>query len=153
MGVRFKGNQTRPNSPHVPAIGIFGLHFMNETLLILLKFGIVGASGVVVDFGVTWLLKEKVKMHKYGANSLGFMLAASNNFIWNRIWTFQSSNPDIAAQYLVFILVSLGGLAFNNAALWYFHEKRKLPFYVSKVLAVFVAMFWNFLGYKFFAFR
>lgn len=125
---------------------------MNE-LLLLLKFGLVGASGVAVDFGITWLLKEKVKMHKYAANSLGFMCAASNNFIWNRLWTFQSNDPDIAQQYLVFILVSLGGLAFNNAALWFFHDKRKMPFYVSKILAVLVAMFWNFFGYKFLAFR
>ncbi len=126
---------------------------MNETLLILIKFALVGASGVLVDFGATWVLKEKIRMPKYGANSLGFMLAASNNFIWNRVWTFKSENPDLALQYLIFILVSLGGLAFNNAALWFFHEKRHMPFYVSKILAVFVAMFWNFFGYKFFAFR
>ncbi|MCG9910213.1 MAG: GtrA family protein [Flavobacteriales bacterium] len=125
---------------------------MKESLYILLKFGLVGASGVFIDFGVTWLLKEKVKMHKYAANSLGFMLAASNNYIWNRLWTFESSDPDVAAQYLVFILVSLGGLAFNNAALWLFHEKQKFNFYFSKVLAVLVAMFWNFIGYKFIAF-
>lgn len=126
---------------------------MNESIFTILKFGLVGASGVGVDFAVTWLLKEKAGMHKYASNSLGFMAAASNNYIWNRLWTFESNDPDVAVQYLVFILVSLGGLAFNNAALWFFHEKRKLPFYVSKVLAVFVAMFWNYFGYKFLAFR
>jgi putative flippase GtrA len=126
---------------------------MNESLLTILKFGVVGASGVALDFAVTWFLKEKIGIRKYAANSLGFMCAASNNFIWNRLWTFESTDPDVAVQYLVFILVSLGGLAFNNAALWFFHEKRKLPFYVSKILAVLVAMFWNFFGYKFLAFR
>lgn len=126
---------------------------MNESIFTILKFGLVGASGVAVDFAVTWLLKEKAGMHKYAANSLGFMSAATNNYIWNRLWTFESDDPDVAVQYLVFILVSLGGLVFNNAALWFFHEKRKMPFYVSKILAVFVAMFWNFFGYKFLAFR
>jgi len=126
---------------------------MNESIFTILKFGLVGASGVAVDFAVTWLLKEKAGMRKYAANSLGFMSAATNNYIWNRLWTFESDDPDVAVQYLVFILVSLGGLAFNNAALWFFHEKRKMPFYVSKILAVFVAMFWNFFGYKFLAFR
>lgn len=126
---------------------------MYESLFTILKFGLVGASGVAVDFGVTWLLKEKAGMHKYAANSLGFMAAASNNYIWNRLWTFDNHDPDVAVQYLVFILVSLGGLLFNNAALWFFHEKRKMPFYTSKILAVFVAMFWNYFGYKFLAFR
>lgn len=126
---------------------------MYESLFTILKFGLVGASGVAVDFGVTWLLKEKAGMHKYAANSLGFLCAASNNYIWNRLWTFENNDPDVGVQYLVFILVSLGGLLFNNAALWYFHEKRQMNFYVSKVLAVFVAMFWNYFGYKFLAFR
>jgi len=125
---------------------------MNDTLYILLKFGLVGSSGVLIDFGITWLLKEKLKMHKYMANSLGFLAAASNNYIWNRLWTFESHDPDVAMQYLVFILVSLGGLFWNNGAIWFFHDKRKMNFYVSKVLAVFVAMIWNFFGYKFLAF-
>jgi putative flippase GtrA len=37
-----------------------------------LKFGIVGASGVIVDFGITWLLKEWVKINRHAANSTGF---------------------------------------------------------------------------------
>lgn len=125
---------------------------MAEQIFLILKFGLVGASGVVLDFMVTWLLKEKAGLHKYVANSIGFLSAASSNYIWNRLWTFQSENPDIAYQYTVFLMVSLGGLVFNNAALWFFHEKKKYPFYVSKILAVLVAMFWNFFGYKFIAF-
>ena len=41
---------------------------MNESLLTILKFGIVGASGVALDFAVTWFLKEKIGMRKYAAN-------------------------------------------------------------------------------------
>lgn len=125
---------------------------MYESLFTILKFGLVGASGVAVDFGVTWLLKEKMGVHKYVANSFGFLCAATNNYIWNRLWTFENHDPDVATQYMVFILVSLGGLVFNNAALWFFHDKRGMNFYASKALAVFVAMFWNYFGYKFLAF-
>lgn len=124
-----------------------------DKLFLLIKFGIVGATGVVLDFCVTWLLKEKIKIHKYVANSVGFLCAASNNFFLNRWWTYDSKDPEVAAQYFVFIFVSLGGLAFNNAALWFFHDKRKIPFYISKVLAVFVAMIWNFIGYTYFVFK
>jgi putative flippase GtrA len=38
-----------------------------------LKFCIVGSSGMVVDFGTTWFLKEKVRVNKYLANSAGFI--------------------------------------------------------------------------------
>ena len=42
-----------------------------------IKFCVVGGTGVVVDFGITFLFKEKLKLNKYIANSLGFMAAAS----------------------------------------------------------------------------
>ncbi|MCL1932749.1 MAG: GtrA family protein, partial [Candidatus Azobacteroides sp.] len=54
----------------------------------LLKFCVVGFSGMIIDFGTTWFLKEKIKINKYIANSCGFILAASSNYFWNRIWTF-----------------------------------------------------------------
>ena len=46
-----------------------------------LKFCIVGSSGMIIDFGTTWLLKEKVKINKYLANSTGFILAATSNYL------------------------------------------------------------------------
>ena len=42
-----------------------------------INFCVVGGTGVVVDFGITFLFKEKLKLNKYIANSLGFMAAAS----------------------------------------------------------------------------
>mgnify|MGYP001293249327 FL=1 len=61
-----------------------------------LKFGIVGSSGMIMDFGTTWLLKEKVKINKYVANSTGFILAATSNYLLNRFWTFHSENTKVA---------------------------------------------------------
>lgn len=55
-----------------------------------IKFCVVGGTGVVVDFGITFLFKEKLKLNKYIANSLGFMAAASTNYLLNRWWTFRS---------------------------------------------------------------
>ena len=54
-----------------------------------IKFCVVGGTGVVVDFGITFLFKEKLKLNKYIANSLGFMAAASTNYLLNRWWTFR----------------------------------------------------------------
>ena len=40
-----------------------------------IKFCVVGGSGVFVDFGVTYLCKEWLRLNKYLANSLGFLCA------------------------------------------------------------------------------
>ncbi len=109
------------------------------------KFCVVGFSGMVVDFGVTWLCKEKLHWNKYLSNSLGFVLAASNNYLWNRIWTFQSTSNHIPVEYGKFFLISLIGLGINNLVIYLLHDKLHWNFYLSKLLAIGVVTLWNFV--------
>ena len=83
-----------------------------------LKFCIVGGSGVFVDFGITYLCKEWLRLNKYVANSLGFLCASTTNYILNRIWTFHNENPDITGQYLRFLGIAAVGLVINNLTIW-----------------------------------
>ncbi len=110
-----------------------------------LKFCAVGFSGMLIDFGTTWLLKEKAKVNKYIANSTGFILAATSNYIWNRLWTFQSANDEIAVEYFSFILISVAGLGINNFVIYLLNDRLKINFYLSKLLAIGVVTVWNFL--------
>lgn len=125
----------------------------NLNLFKFIKFCLVGFSGMIIDFSVTYLLKEKVKISKYLANATGFILAASSNYILNRIWTFQSKNSNIINEYSNFILIAIIGLGINTLVLWFFTDKLKKNFYISKILAVIVATLWNFLANSFFTFN
>jgi len=119
---------------------------INKLLLIkFLKFCIVGFSGMIIDFGTTWFLKEKIRINKYIANSTGFILAATSNYIWNRFWTFNSENKQYVTEYFSFILVSLAGLAINNIIIYLLNDKLKLNFYLSKLFAIGVVTIWNFI--------
>jgi len=115
-----------------------------------LKFGVVGLTGMVIDFSITFLLKEKLKIHRYIASSTGFVIAATSNYILNRIWTFHSTDPKIFIEYSTFIVISIIGLGINNLFLYLF-EKR-LPFYVAKPFAIGVTMIWNFLANNYITF-
>ena len=119
---------------------------MIDSVLIVkfLKFCVVGFSGMVVDFGVTWLCKEKFRWNKYLSNSIGFILAATNNYLWNRLWTFQSTNTDIPVEYGKFFLISVVGLGINNLVVYLLHGKLKLNFYLAKLFAIAVVTIWNF---------
>ncbi len=110
-----------------------------------MKFCFVGFSGMVIDFTITWLLKEKVKINKYIANSTGFALAASSNYIFNRLWTFQSKSCHIATEYFAFIIISIIGLAISNLMLYFLTDRIKLNFYFSKLIAIGLVTFWNFI--------
>jgi putative flippase GtrA len=119
--------------------------FLTEELIKkFVKFGVVGASGVLVDFGFTFLCKELIKIPKYVSNAIGFTIAASTNYLLNRVWTFHSQNPEIAIEYVHFLLVSLIGLGINTLILWILVSKFKKNFYVSKLFAIAVVTVWNF---------
>lgn len=116
----------------------------NDMLWKFLKFGVVGFSGVFVDFGITWLCREKIKLNQYLANSTGFLCAVISNYILNRIWTFHSQDPSVMMQFSKFLLASLIGLAINNGIIYLFNERGKVNFYVAKLVATGVVTLWNF---------
>ncbi len=122
-------------------------------ILKFLKFGVVGFSGVFVDFGVTYLFKEIIKINKYVSNAIGFICAATSNYILNRIWTFQSENADVATEYGKFMLVSAIGLGINSLTLYILTDKLKWNFYLSKIFAIGMATLWNFFANLLFTFR
>jgi putative flippase GtrA len=113
-------------------------------ILKFLKFCAVGISGTVIDFGLTWLLKEKARINAYLANSCGFVAAASSNYVLNRIWTFESHNEAVVVEYFSFFTIALAGLGINNLVLWLLSGRWKWNFYFSKLCAIGVVMLWNF---------
>jgi putative flippase GtrA len=108
------------------------------------KFGVVGFTGLIIDYGITYLLKEKVKIYKYLANAAGFSVAATTNYCLNRVWTFHSKDPNLAIEYGQFILVSVVGLGINSLILWLMVSKFKFNFYFSKLIAIGITTIWNF---------
>ena len=117
-----------------------------EIVIKFIKFGVVGFSGLLLDFGVTYLFKEVFKVQKFISNAIGFLTAASSNYFFNRIWTFQSANPEVAMEFGKFFFVSIIGLGINSLVLWVLNTKFKLNFYLAKLLAIIVTTFWNFIA-------
>jgi len=118
-----------------------------------LKFGVVGTTGLIIDFSVTWLCKEKLKWNKFLSNSCGFSLAVVNNYLLNRVWTFSSSHTAFAPAFTKFIIVSVLGLGLNNFLLYLLHNRCRLPFYTSKGISTAVVLVWNFSANYFFTFH
>lgn len=109
-----------------------------------LKFGLVGFSGLLLDFGVTYIAKEKLRWNKYIANSLGFLLASGSNYYLNRVWTFHSLDPEIGWQFSKFLFVAVVGLLLNNLIVYLLTDRARLNFYIAKFGAIVLVFFWNF---------
>lgn len=53
---------------------------INSFFIKIVKFGLVGFSGLLIDFGTTYFFKEKLNSNKYLANAFGFCIAVISNF-------------------------------------------------------------------------
>ncbi len=124
-----------------------------EFVFKFIRFGLVGTSGVFVDFGITYFLKEKLRLNKYFSNSSGFLIATANNYILNRIWTFHSVDPAIFVQFSKFLIISGIGLFLNNFIVYVMISKLKANFYFGKVIATMIVMFWNFFANYYYTFH
>tara|TARA_B110000285_G_C14839131_1_gene474499 strand:- start:52 stop:435 length:384 start_codon:yes stop_codon:yes gene_type:complete len=111
-----------------------------------LKFCVVGSLGLGIDFGTTYSLKEKFKLNKYVSNSLGFIFATVSNYLFNKYWTFEDTNPDAIIQFTKFVAVSLVGLVFSNLIIYLLINKRGTKFYWAKLIAIGVVVIWNFIA-------
>ena len=118
---------------------------MSAFWLTFLKFFTVGGMGFGIDMLSTWILKEKLVLKKYTANTIGFFIGIVFRFFINKAWTFQDSNPEWLKQMIQFGSIALVGLAMVNGIIYLLDEKWKfLSFYKAKVVAMIFFMLWNF---------
>ena len=73
----------------------------------LLQFGLVGASGYIVNLAVFALVNGPLSVHYIVAAILAFCVAVMNNFWWNRHWTFDAKHGHAGFQAARFFTVSV----------------------------------------------
>jgi putative flippase GtrA len=116
------------------------------------RFAIVGASGYVVNLLVFWLAVHPGALDHRIAATLAFLVAVTNNFVWNRSWTFaEGSAARVRHQALRFLVVSAGGFVVNLVVLEVL-VAAGLPELAGQAIAVAVAMPVNFVGNRLWTF-
>ena len=118
----------------------------------LLKFSLVGGSGYVVNLAVYTLLLKAAGLHYLAAAVCSFLVAVTNNYTWNRLWTFRHQRGHVVFQGMRFFVVAVLALAANLVLLRVLVELG-----VGKILAQAVAIVLvtpiNFVGNKLWSFR
>jgi putative flippase GtrA len=117
----------------------------------LAKFCTVGASGYVVNLAVYATLLS-VGLHYLPAAVCSFLVAVTNNYLWNRVWTFRHQRGHLVFQGFRFLLVSTVALAANLAFLSGLVALGvpKLP---AQAVAIALVTPWNFVANKLWSFR
>jgi putative flippase GtrA len=118
----------------------------------LFKFGLVGASGYAVNLVVFATLAEGAGVHYIAAAVGAFCVAVTNNFLWNRHWTFRATSGHAGFQAARFLAVSVVALGFNLVLLEILVSLVELAEVPSQAIAVALAMPVNFIGNKLWTF-
>ena len=118
----------------------------------LVRFGLVGASGYVVNLVVYSICVHPLAIDYRLSAGLAFVVALANNFLWNRHWTFKAGDGHAGHQGARFIVVSLLAFGLNLIVLQVLVDAglAKVP---AQALAVLAATPANFLGNRLWTFR
>jgi putative flippase GtrA len=119
----------------------------------LVRFGVVGGVGFLVNLAVYALLVHVVGLQYLLASVPAWLVAVANNFVLNRRWTFDAQHDRAQYQAVRFLLVSLAAEAVSLLLLRLFVHDGGLPKVPSQALAVALSMPLNFLGNKLWSFR
>jgi putative flippase GtrA len=117
----------------------------------LAKFCVVGGVGYALNLGVYAILLH-AGLHYLAAATLSFLVAVTNNYTWNRLWTFRDRRRGVAAQGMRFFIVSLASLGANLLVLDVLISVGvgKL---VGQAIAIVLVTPLNFIGNKLWSFR
>jgi putative flippase GtrA len=118
----------------------------------LLKFGLVGGSGYLINLAVFALLTASFDVHHVTAAVGAFAVAVTNNFLWNRHWTFGAGDGPAHFQAVRFFTVSIASLGLNLAVLQLLLLSSSIGELPAQAIAVAAAMPFNFLGNKLWTF-
>jgi len=117
----------------------------------LAKFCAVGASGYVVNLLVYVALLDGANLHYRLAATGSFLVAVTNNYLWNRLWTFRHQRGHVGAQGARFFIVSALALAANLAILELLVSLTDRPVFAQAIAIVLVTPV-NFVGNKLWSF-
>jgi putative flippase GtrA len=117
----------------------------------LVKFCVVGGAGYVVNLAVYTLLLDAVGLHYISAAVGSFLVAVTNNYTWNRLWTFRAQRGGVAYQGMRFLIVSTMALLANLAVL---HGLVTLGLgeVIAQAIAIVLVTPVNFVGNKLWSF-
>lgn len=130
------------------------------------KFILVGSLNFLIDMGILNFLifytGISAGLTQSGFKGFSFIVAVLNSFVWNKFWTFRRSKThSVRKEFIQFLIVSTVGFIINVGVDYFFVNvihpfgglQAKSWAQFSAMIAAIIALFWNFIGYKFIVFE
>ena len=123
---------------------------MKKLIIQLIKFGIVGVIATLIDLAVLMLLKEFMHVDVLVASAVAFSVSVIANYILSMLFVFESSGNSKVKEFLVFVVLSIGGLLLNQFIMWIGTEIMTAYYLWVKAFALVFVPIYNFITRKIF---
>ena len=123
---------------------------MKKLIIQLIKFGIVGVIATLIDLAVLMVLKEILDVDVLAASAVAFSVSVIANYILSMLFVFESSGNSKVKEFLVFVVLSIGGLLLNQFIMWIGTEIMTAYYLWVKAFALVFVPIYNFITRKIF---
>ena len=123
---------------------------MKKLIIQLIKFGIVGVIATLIDLAVLMLLKEFMHVDVLVASAVAFSVSVIANYILSMLFVFESRGNSKVKEFLVFVVLSVGGLLLNQFIMWIGTKIMTVYYLWVKVFALVFVPIYNFITRKIF---
>lgn len=123
-----------------------------EAFIQLVKYGLIGVLGLIVDFGVFTLLSVVFRWNAELANFVSSTCGLINNFFWNSYTNFKV-HDHMLKRFIEYYLIGQITTLFTTLCLFIFVTKLHQNQIIVKVIATLIATLIQFVVNKIFTFK
>lgn len=125
-----------------------------RTLKEFSKFSLVGIINTSIHLSLLYVLTEFFSIWYLLSSFLAFLVALTNSFIMNTLWTFKKNiKHKTINKYTKFLTISIIAAILNLFLLYVFTEFVGLWYMISQIIAIIFTLMINFIGNKFWTFK
>ena len=122
-----------------------------KLLLQIFKFGIVGGTAFVIDYGIMVFCKEVLNLDVLLSAFFGFTISVIYNYIASVKWVFDvDRDKSKTKNFILFIIFSVIGLLLTELIMWFGTDIINISYLIVKIIATIIVMIFNFITRKIF---
>ena len=124
---------------------------MKRLFVQLIRFGVVGGSAFVIDYGIMIALTEILGMNYLISSGISFAVSVIYNYILSINWVFDvNREKDGRTEFFCFLFLSIIGLIINQILMWIFVDMFHIYYMAAKIVVTIAVMVYNFITRKIF---
>ena len=122
----------------------------NKLLRQILKFGVVGGTSFLIDYGIFTILSQLLGINYLISSIISFSISVIYNYILSIKWVFDVSKRQTVKEFVIFIILSVIGLGINSLIMYLTHDLMDIHEMIGKIIATAIVMVYNFITRKIF---